>query len=71
MAASANPPCESLLIADLGRGSSRAYLLEQIGGSFRFVAKPKVQLPPSHRLKTSRLAGINCCGSSSGSRAGA
>ena len=30
---------ESLLVADFGRGGSRAYLLEDIGGSFRFVAK--------------------------------
>ena len=30
---------ESLVVADLGRGTSRAYLLEQIGGAFRFVAK--------------------------------
>jgi len=30
---------ESLLVADFGRGSSRAYLLEDVGGSFRFVAK--------------------------------
>jgi hypothetical protein len=53
MAASANPPCESLLIADLGRGSSRAYLLEQIGGSFRFVAKaegPTTAEPPFEDL---------------------
>jgi hypothetical protein len=39
MVDTANPPLESLLVADLGRGSSRAYLLEQISGSFRFVAK--------------------------------
>jgi len=30
---------ESLVVADLGRGTSRAYLLEHIGGAFRFVAK--------------------------------
>jgi hypothetical protein len=30
---------ESLLVADLGRGHSRAYLLEQVAGAFRFVAK--------------------------------
>ena len=30
---------ESLVVADLGRGLSRAYLLEYIGGAFRFVAK--------------------------------
>lgn len=30
---------ESLVVADLGRGTSRAFLLEQIGGAFRFVAK--------------------------------
>ncbi len=34
-----SPPLESLLVADLGRGLSRAYLLEQISGAFRFVAK--------------------------------
>ncbi|MFL5758420.1 MAG: hypothetical protein ACJ789_01705 [Thermomicrobiales bacterium] len=39
MASTANPPLESLLVADLGRGSSRAYLLEEISGAFRFVAK--------------------------------
>jgi hypothetical protein len=32
-------PIESLLVADFGRGSSRAYLLEEIAGAFRFVAK--------------------------------
>jgi hypothetical protein len=32
-------PLESLLVADFGRGHSRAYLLEQIAGTFRFVAK--------------------------------
>jgi hypothetical protein len=32
-------PLESLVVADFGRGHSRAYLLEQIAGSFRFVAK--------------------------------
>jgi len=30
---------ESLVVADFGRGLSRAYLLEQVAGSFRFVAK--------------------------------
>jgi hypothetical protein len=53
MADTANPPCESLLIADLGRGSSRAYLLEQIGGAFRFVAKaegPTTAEPPFEDL---------------------
>jgi len=30
---------ESLLVADFGRGQSRAYLLEQVAGAFRFVAK--------------------------------
>jgi hypothetical protein len=32
-------PLESLVVADFGRGVSRAYLLEQIAGAFRFVAK--------------------------------
>jgi hypothetical protein len=32
-------PLESLLVADFARGSSRAYLLEDVGGSFRFIAK--------------------------------
>jgi len=53
MADTANSPCESLLVADLGRGSSRAYLLEQIGGSFRFVAKaegPTTSEPPFEDL---------------------
>jgi hypothetical protein len=53
MVDTANPPCESLLVADLGRGSSRAYLLEQIGGSFRFVAKaegPTTAQPPFEDL---------------------
>jgi hypothetical protein len=30
---------ESLVVADFARGNSRAYLLEEIGGAFRFVAK--------------------------------
>ena len=30
---------ESLVVADFGRGTSRAYLLEDVSGSFRFVAK--------------------------------
>ena len=30
---------ESLVVADFARGFSRAYLLEDVGGSFRFVAK--------------------------------
>ena len=30
---------ESLVVADFGRGSSRAYLVEQVAGAFRFVAK--------------------------------
>lgn len=30
---------ESLVVADFGRGLSRAYLLEQVAGAFRFVAK--------------------------------
>jgi hypothetical protein len=32
-------PIESLVVADFGRGSSRAYLLEEVSGSFRFIAK--------------------------------
>jgi hypothetical protein len=32
-------PIESLVVADFGRGTSRAYLLEAISGAFRFVAK--------------------------------
>ena len=32
-------PQESIVVADFGHGTSRAYLLEQIGGVFRFVAK--------------------------------
>lgn len=32
-------PLESLVVADFGRGTSRAYLLEQVAGAFRFVAK--------------------------------
>jgi hypothetical protein len=30
---------ESLVVADFARGNSRAFLLEEIGGAFRFVAK--------------------------------
>src|SRR5688572_18124877 len=30
---------ESLVVADLGRGTSRAVLLEQVDGALRFVAK--------------------------------
>ena len=30
---------ESLIVADFGRGTSRAYLLEDVSGAFRFVAK--------------------------------
>jgi hypothetical protein len=40
---------ESLVVADLGRGSSRAILLEQAGGAVRFVAKsegPTTAAPP-------------------------
>jgi hypothetical protein len=32
-------PIDSLLVADFGQGTSRAYLLEEISGAFRFVAK--------------------------------
>jgi len=32
-------PIDSLVVADFGRGISRAYLLETISGGFRFVAK--------------------------------
>jgi hypothetical protein len=32
-------PIDSLVVADFGRGTSRAYLLEAISGAFRFVAK--------------------------------
>ena len=32
-------PIDSLVVADFGRGISRAYLLESISGGFRFVAK--------------------------------
>ena len=32
-------PLESLVVADFGRGHSRAYLMEQVAGAFRFVAK--------------------------------
>lgn len=32
-------PYESLIVADFGRGLSRAYLLEQVAGAFRFIAK--------------------------------
>lgn len=32
-------PIESLVVADFGRGLSRAYLLEEVAGAFRFVAK--------------------------------
>jgi hypothetical protein len=32
-------PIDSLVVADFGRGVSRAYLLEAISGGFRFVAK--------------------------------
>src|SRR5215210_2598036 len=32
-------PQESIVVADFGHGTSRAFLLEQIGGVFRFVAK--------------------------------
>ncbi len=39
MADADTTPRESVVVADFGRGSSRAYLLEEIGGAFRFVAK--------------------------------
>lgn len=39
MADSDFAPQESFVVADFGHGTSRAYLLEQIGGVFRFVAK--------------------------------
>lgn len=32
-------PFESLIVADFGRGASRAYLMEHVAGAFRFVAK--------------------------------
>ncbi|GIW04969.1 MAG: hypothetical protein KatS3mg059_1589 [Thermomicrobiales bacterium] len=32
-------PYESMVVADFGRGVSRAYLLEQVAGAFRFIAK--------------------------------
>jgi hypothetical protein len=32
-------PQESIVVADFGHGTSRAFLLEQVGGAFRFVAK--------------------------------
>lgn len=32
-------PIESLVVADFAQGTSRAYLLEEISGAFRFVAK--------------------------------
>jgi hypothetical protein len=43
------PAIESLVVADLGRGSSRAVLLEHVGGALRFVAKaegPSTASPP-------------------------
>lgn len=39
----AAPPIESLVVADFGRGVSRAYLMEQIAGAFRFVAKAETR----------------------------
>lgn len=36
-------PIESLVVGDFGRGSSRAYLMEQINGAFRFVAKAETR----------------------------
>ena len=39
MAETREEPIESLVVADFGRGNSRAYLVEQIDGAFRFVAK--------------------------------
>src|SRR5262249_16977087 len=32
-------PQQSIVVADFGQGTSRAFLLEQVGGAFRFVAK--------------------------------
>lgn len=32
-------PCESYVVADFGHGTSRAFLVEQVGGAFRFIAK--------------------------------
>jgi hypothetical protein len=32
-------PQDSIVVADFGQGTSRAFLLEQVGGAFRFVAK--------------------------------
>ena len=32
-------PLETVLVADFGRNSTRGYVLEQIGRTFRFVAK--------------------------------
>jgi hypothetical protein len=44
-----NVPQESIVVADFGHGTSRAFLLEQVGGAFRFVAKaegPTTSTPP-------------------------
>ena len=39
MAETREEPIESLVVADFGRGTSRAFLVEEIDGAFRFVAK--------------------------------
>src|SRR5688500_2412650 len=35
----ATEPLEALVVADLGRGTSRAFLVEPVAGAYRFVAK--------------------------------
>ncbi len=47
-------PYESLVVADFGRGVSRAYLLEQVAGAFRFIAK--AEAPTTAELPFEDLA---------------
>jgi hypothetical protein len=39
MAETENAPHESIVVADFALGTSRAFLLEQVGGAFHFIAK--------------------------------
>ena len=50
-------PIDSLVVADFGRGISRAYLLESISGGFRFVAEADTARPPTCPTKTCPRAG--------------
>ena len=62
---------ESLVVADLGRGSSRAVLLERVGGALRFVAKsegPTTLGPPVEDVNAGWLSLLRAIESPTGLR---